>query len=143
MYDIALVSSSVLIAFLLAELIVGSFFPQNLNGSWVIEQDSGLTLNKITGTSRHQFGERVVSYRFGEYHNRKTEKQESLQKGTPKLLVIGDSFTLGVYLPDGKTYADKLQEHFQNEYEIINAAVGGWGTADHAKYIEIFCDKII
>ncbi|MEC7595969.1 MAG: SGNH/GDSL hydrolase family protein [Pseudomonadota bacterium] len=142
LYDIALVFSSVLMALLFAEFIVGSFFPQNLNGTWVIEHNSGLALNKTTGTSRAQFGERVVSYHFGEYHNRKTEKQDSLQKGMPKLLVLGDSFTLGVYLSDGKTYADKLQEHFQNEYEIINAAVGGWGASDYTKYVEIFCDKI-
>jgi len=140
--NIALVLTSVLIALLLAEFITRSFFPQNLSGSWRVEHDSGLALNKEGGVSNNQAGERLVSYRFGEYHSRKTEKQESLQKETPKLLVLGDSFTFGVYLPDGKTYVDKLQEHFQNEYEIINAAVGGWGTADYAKYIEIFCDKI-
>ena len=118
--NIALVLTSVLIALLLAELITRSFFPQNLNGTWVIEHNSGLALNKTTGTSRAQFGERVVSYHFGEYHNRKTEKQDSLQKGMPKLLVLGDSFTFGILLPDGTTYADRLQDHFLHEYEIIN-----------------------
>ncbi len=142
LYNIALVFSSVLIALLLAEFIVGSFFPQNLNGSWILEHDSGLAINKKKGTSKSQFGERKISYRFGEYHNRKTKKQESLQGGMPKILVVGDSLTFGIYLPDGKTYVDRLQEHFQNEYEIINAAVGGWGTSDYTKFIEIFCAKI-
>ena len=142
LYDILLVLASVLIGFLLSELIVSSFFPQDLSGSWRIELDSGLIVNKSEGTSNDQLDERIVTYSFGEYHHRKTEKQGRLKKETPKLLVLGDSFTFGDLLPDGKTYADRLQDHYLHKYEIINASAGGWGTADYAKYIEIFCDKI-
>ena len=142
LHGIVLVFTSILISLLLAEFIVHFFFPQNLSGSWTIEHASGLLLNKTEGMSRHQYNEKLVSYRFGEYHNRKTERQDNLQKEIPKILVLGDSFTFGWMLPDGKTYVDRLQEHYLNEYEIINVAVGGWGTSDYAKYIEIFCNKV-
>jgi len=142
LYDFLLVVSSVLIGFLLSEFIVSSFFPQDLSGSWRVEHESGLILNKSEGTSKDQLGERIITYSFGEYHNRKTEKQGRVKKGAPKILVLGDSFTFGHLLPNGTTYADRLQDHFLNEYEIINAAGGGWGAADYAKYIEIFCEKI-
>ncbi len=141
-YDILLVLAAVLIGFLLSELMVGSFFPQDLSGSWREEHDSGLIVNKSEGTAKDQLGERILTYSFGEYHNRKTEQQERVKKGASKILVLGDSFTFGHLLPNGSTYVDRLQNHFLNEFEIINAAGGGWGTADYAKYIEIFCEKI-
>ena len=119
LYDIALVFFSVLMTLLLAELITRSFFPQNLSGSWRLEHDSGLLLNKTSGVSKNQFGKTVVTYRFGQYHSRKTEKQESIQQDTSKLLVLGDSFTFGILLPDGKTYVDLLQKHFQNNLMLF------------------------
>ena len=142
LWDIALVFVSVLMALLLVELLTRSFFPQNLSGSWLINHASGLILNKSEGTARHQNAGVSTSYHFGEYHNRKTEKQGSTKKGIPKLLILGDSFTFGWLLPDGSTYADRLQQHLLNKYEIINAGTGGWGTADYAKYIEVYCNKI-
>ena len=141
-YNILLLFASVLIGFLFSELIVSSFFPQDLSGTWRTELDSGLIVNKTEGTSKDQFDERIVNYSFGEYHNRETEKQGRLEKEIPKILVVGDSFTFGNLLPDGKTYVDRLQDYFLSEYEFINGAGGGWGTADYAKYIEIFCDKV-
>lgn len=142
LHDIVLVFTSILISILFAEFIVHFFFPQNLSGSWTIEHASGLLINKTEGMSRHQYNEKLISYRFGEYHNRKTERQDDLQREMPKILVLGDSFTFGWMIPDGRTYVDRLQEHFLNEYEIINAAVSGWGTSDYVKYIEIFCNKV-
>lgn len=142
LWDIALVFVSVLMALLLVELLIRSFFPQNLSGSWLINHASGLILNKSEGTSRHEYAGVSISYRFGEYHNRKTEKQGSTKTGIPKLLILGDSFTFGFLLPDGRTYVDRLQQHLFNKYEIINSATGGWGTADYAKYIEVYCNKI-
>ena len=125
-YGILLVLASVLIGFLLSELIVSSFFPQDLSGSWREEHDSGLVVNKSEGTSKDQWGERIITYSFGEYHHRKTEQQGGVKKGAPKILVLGDSFTFGHLLPNGSTYADRLQDHFLNEFEIINAAGVQW-----------------
>ena len=72
------------------------------------------------------------------FSGKKDEKENKVKIAA----FLGDSFTFGHLLPNGSTYVDRLQNHFLNEFEIINAAGGGWGTADYAKYIEIFCEKI-
>jgi len=134
------VASSVLIALLLSEVSLRLFSPQNLSGTWRVMHPSGLMLNRSDGTARHQLGDIVVTYTFGEFHNRKLGAAPH-RGATKKVLVVGDSFTFGWLLADGFTYVDRLQKAFPDKV-FLNAAAGGWGTADYAKYLELFCPTI-
>jgi len=134
------VASSLLVALLLSEVSLRLFFPQNLSGTWRVIHPSGLMLNRSDGTARHQLGDIAVTYSFGEFHNRKLGA--SPRRGaTKKVLVLGDSFTFGWLLADGFTYVDRLQKVLPDRV-FLNAAAGGWGTADYAKYLELFCSAI-
>ncbi len=61
--------------------------------------------------------------------------------GKPIILVLGDSFTFGWMIRDEDSYVAKLQDVFPG-WHFINAAAGGWGTADYARYVENYCNDI-
>ncbi|MCM8543260.1 MAG: hypothetical protein NE328_23530, partial [Lentisphaeraceae bacterium] len=80
-----------IIALISAEILIRIVSPQNLSGSWRQYHESGLILNKDSGESRHQQGERTVTYNFTDFHTRNSR----IISGTKKVLVLGDSFTFG------------------------------------------------
>ena len=71
--------------------------------------------------------EYYATYNFAEYRNRVTRK---INKDNPKILILGDSFTFGLYLKDQMTYIDKLQNKF-NQYYFVNSSTPGWGLEDY------------
>lgn len=134
----ALLALSTAFALLAAEVIVGFVMPQNLSGSWIIETDKGLRANKSQGNARHQLGKRVVTYDFAAPHLRGPSAV-----GKVRVLIVGDSFTFGWLLDDKSNYVSllqrKLDERFgPNAIALLNAATGGWGTADQVAFIEDF-----
>src|SRR5438876_7094281 len=82
---------SLLVGLAAGELAVRVLAPQDLSGSWRSQHPRGYLLNKSEGSSRHQSGDRVVHYRFNEFH----------QRGGPvtdyghRVLAVGDSYTFG------------------------------------------------
>jgi hypothetical protein len=49
-------------------------------------------------------------------------------KGSVKrLMVLGDSFTFGMYINDSETLTSFLQKKLGNGYEVYNFAIPGWG----------------
>jgi hypothetical protein len=44
-----------------------------------------------------------------------------------RLMVLGDSFTFGVYVNDSETLTSLLQEKLGNGYEVYNFGIPGWG----------------
>ena len=127
-----------LASILVTEASVRVFDPQDLSGWWMVNHPSGLVVNRTAGTARHAFGDIAVEYSFGPHHNRKAV---AAAEQADRLLLLGDSFAFGWLVADGLTFADRLQERLTS-HEIINAAVGGWGTADHLKYLELFCSDL-
>ena len=132
----SLLFGSMLASLLVLEAGVRLFYPQNLSGWWMVRHASGLVLNRAEGSARHAFRDIAVVYSFGPHHNRKVVRANERVDG--RLLLLGDSFAFGWLVADGTTFADRLQARFSH-YELVNAAVGGWGTADHVKYLELFC----
>lgn len=123
-------------ACLIAEILIRVFAPQNLSGTWRVHLESGLVVNKSSGTSLHQQNGREVVYKFSDFHTRGMNKNE----GKEKILVLGDSFTFGWLLDEEKTYIGLLQKQldgsFPGRYKLLNAAAGGWGTASYTRYLE-------
>jgi lysophospholipase L1-like esterase len=132
-----------LLAFTFAEITIRIFAPQNLSGSWRQNIDSGLIVNKDSGTSQHQQGERRVQYNFTDFHTRNSK----IKPGHKKILILGDSFTFGWMLDYENTYIAQLQKRLDEtypdqKYQLINAAAGGWGSASYCRYLEEFGNKI-
>ena len=140
--SLAVLLISLFLSFFLAEYFVRFFFPQDVSGSWRVQDTHGMWVNKTAGVARHQFGKKLVEYRFGEYHNRVTSDKDAFKNPNLKpILVLGDSFTFGWLLSDADTFISKLTEKYPN-FRFINSAAGGFGSADYLRYVESYCKKI-
>ncbi len=137
--NILLLLSSLLLIFIVVELFLKIFLPQETSNPWRVYLKDGLLLNKNKGTAYHYFSKSniKVKYTFGEYHNRKYNFK-SLEK---KILILGDSSIFGWLLDDEDTFVYKLAKKFP-KYEFINSAAGGQSTSDQIRYLEKFCKKI-
>lgn len=138
-FNLLLTIASIIATLLIAECIFRLVSPQNLTGTWFVSTDSGLLVNKSSGTARHQYGDRIVRYSFYEPNFRGTP----IKDNGFKILVVGDSFTFGMLLEKEDTYVYHLQQYTDKEFgegtfQYLNAAVGGWGTANYVAYIEDF-----
>jgi len=126
---------------LLSELFIRFFFPQDLQRFWATnEKEYGLMLNKKNYIHKlTRFKSFKAKYTFGEYHNRVTLKNpDPLKK---KILILGESFTLGWLIDDQNTFVHKLQMD-NLDYNFINVAVGGWGSENYTLFTEMFCTDI-
>ncbi|MCX7120329.1 MAG: SGNH/GDSL hydrolase family protein [Gammaproteobacteria bacterium] len=144
-----------LITLFIAEGMVRVFYPQEMSGSSKDISSMGYALNRSHGTVSIQQGtSRFMHYRFYPPALRDTEVNPSAKH----ILALGDSMTFGWLQPFKKTYLYHLQSdlnhHFgDNKYQILNAASGGWGTAEclaylnqfgavtHPKYVVVFVDS--
>ena len=143
--NLSLFLAALVVAVLAAEAAVRILLPQNLSGSWRVESENGLLLNKSYGSAQHEFGSRLVRYRFGEPHLRVVTRTRP--EHARRILVLGDSFTFGWLLNDAATYVARLQELMDAEFGagrfvLLNAAAGGWGAADYLFFLEDFGPEI-
>jgi len=134
---------SLFIALAVGEVAVRFLAPQDLSGSWRNPHPRGYLLNKGDGSSRHQFGDRVVHYRFNELHQR----GGPVAKDGRRLLAVGDSYTFGWLLNEDDTYIARLQRRADEDFgagtwQVLNGGGGGWGTADYVAYVEDFGERI-
>lgn len=130
---------SLSLSLMVAELMVRSFYPQNLSGSWTVIDDYGLRMNKSEGESIHAHGDRKVIYSFEDFGIRSSF--QPIEQPAIKVLVLGDSFTVGYLLSVEDTYVDQLARA-NNNMKFFNAATGGWGASDYTAYMETYCKRI-
>ena len=141
--NILLVLVALFVLLLLGEIMIRMISPQNLSGSWRVESGTGYMLNKSHGSSKHQFGDRVVHYKFRPPHLR----DMGISNGGYKVFVLGDSYTFGWLLDSKDTYISNMQKFADEELgvgkvQFINGGAGGWGTADYVRFTEEFGDVI-
>jgi hypothetical protein len=139
-----LILTSIFISILFIELMLAIFFPQAKNGSWRVQNEDGVYLNKNNGTAKHEyFGSKEqvsVTYQFGEYNNR-VILNDIYSQNKNRVLVLGDSNVFGWLLDDQDLFITKLQQSYSNYY-FINASAGGFSDADMYLYLKRYC-KII
>ncbi|HUR28744.1 MAG TPA: hypothetical protein VM509_11200, partial [Planctomycetota bacterium] len=68
------------------------------------------------------------------------------QPGVTRVLVVGDSFTVGDQVPLEETYPGVMQSEFDRAYgagrvEVLNAGFPGFGTIHERKWIEKFAAR--
>ena len=78
-----------------------------------------------------------VQYYYYPFHLTNTP----INQAATHILVLGDSFTFGWELPWKDTYLyhiqNKIDQTFgKNKFQLLNAAVEGWGTSDQLAYLE-------
>lgn len=142
-FYITMFAVSLLMAFLLVEMLVRIVFPQNLSGSWTEITDWGYYVNKANAQTQHQFKQRVVEYRFNDSHIRGS----SLQSDIPKVLVLGDSYTFGFLIDEQYTFVQRLQFFADSSFgkrqvQFLNGGVTGWSTATYLAFWEQFGNTI-
>lgn len=142
--NMLLVAASLLVALGLGEIAVRIAAPQKLSGSWYVVGPLGSYMNRAGGGSQEVMPDRTVRYEFNSYHQR-----GRLEPSGPalKVLALGDSFTFGIGLDIGETYVQRLQDRFDSAYgagtvQLLNAGVGGTGTADQLAYVEAYGEQI-
>lgn len=140
--NILLLFATIFVLISLSEFFIRIFFPQDLQRYWVYyESEYALPVNKKSYVHKlHRFKSSKATYTFGKYHNRETIKNLEHSK-KEKILVLGDSFTMGWLVNDEDTFVHKLQND-NLDFNFINAAVGAWGTSNYTLFTELFCEKI-
>ena len=133
---------TLLILFCLSEIFFRIFYPIN-SQSWyaeIIDEKKNfvaLKKNHYHKIDRWNY-KYYTSYNLGEFRNRVTQK---IGQDKDKILILGDSFTFGLFLKNEDTYIDKLQNEFKN-FNLINSSTPGWGLEDYYMFTKNFCNII-
>lgn len=121
-----------------SEIVIRIFFPQNLNYT---EFDNTLMYRHIPNfeVSYHR-QEYSTQIKFNSKGLRDYEYSYDKPKGTYRILLLGSSFSQALQVPLDKTYENILEEKFNSngkyqKYEIINSAVGGYGTSQELFFL--------
>jgi lysophospholipase L1-like esterase len=83
-----------------------------------------------------------VEVKINSYGLRDEEFSLEKDKGTYRILVLGDSLTFGVGVENQDSYPEQLEEILNSKmqdryrYEVVNAGVYGWGTHQEYKYLK-------
>tara|TARA_X000000950_G_C13691700_1_gene568355 strand:- start:50 stop:784 length:735 start_codon:yes stop_codon:yes gene_type:complete len=135
---------STLLSLIVIEIYLIFFMPQERNGSWRFQDESGSFFNKKFGSAKHEFigkkNQISIVYNFGKYHNRVYKGFEE-NDNPNKILVLGDSNIFGWLLEDKQTFVYQLQNKF-NQYYFVNASAGGWSDVDMYNYLKKNCSRI-
>lgn len=128
--NLLLVVAALAVVFVVAEvaLRVGYHF-ENLGT--VIRFDSHLGWSLIPGSSVHSVDDaRGLDYtiRVNRWGMRERDFEWEKADGTRRVVFIGDSFAFGVGVEQDRRLSDFVGRALGDGYEVINAAVCGWGT---------------
>ncbi len=133
---------AIILSFCFSEFFLRIFYPINMQ-SWyaeVIDENKNfIALKKNHYHKIDRWNHRYyASYTFGEFRNRVTQK---IEQNKDKILILGDSFTFGLFLKNKDTYIDKLQNEFDN-FNLINSSTPGWSLRDYYMFTKNFCNII-
>lgn len=121
-----------ILAFILAEILVRVFLPQDKMVTWIEMHPRGFMMNQPDIEALHEFDERELQYHFDEHGLR---GKETVKQNAVNILLLGDSFTFGLLLNQEDTYASILQKELNRQFpsgnfQVLNGGVGGAGLAD-------------
>lgn len=144
--SVALVSlASLLVGLLVIEVLVRAFVP--------VARIPPMFVADSVLIHRLKPGVRERAIQPGSYEYRWTTNAQGLRAreefaipkppGVLRVLMLGDSFTFGLGVDDAQTYAARLEEALgrlcsEREIEVINAGVGGYGTAQQLAFYRTY-----
>ncbi|MEM7582930.1 MAG: SGNH/GDSL hydrolase family protein [Acidobacteriota bacterium] len=78
--------------------------------------------------------------RVNSHGHRDAEVTLEKPAGTYRIMVLGDSFTMGANVRREEIYTEvlerQLNQRFEISFEVINTGVGGWSPFQYAQYFE-------
>jgi lysophospholipase L1-like esterase len=142
--NLALLFCSLLVGLVISEFVVRAVAPQPMSGNIFEYAPRGYAVNRSNGSAFFSIGDNNGTYYFTGPHLRGAIPAPI---GAKRILVLGDSFTFGWELPEDDTYVAKLQAKIDGAFgggriALLNAGIGGSGTADHLAFLEDFGDEI-
>jgi hypothetical protein len=131
---------SLLLSIVALELGLAIFHPIpfsiGYNMYFVSDPYTGYRL-KPGGTGYYQLGIPGIANRQG---HRDVEVAEKKPSGVFRILVLGDSFTVGSNVRQEEAWPKVLERQLRDRYgpkiEVVNAGVGGWDPLQYAQYYE-------
>jgi hypothetical protein len=126
---------SLIVGFLIAEMVVRIWFPQPMLPRYVVDAPYGIRTNKPNMSIWHTSPDYRVNVRTNSKGIR-SDREIPYEKpvGTFRIVGLGDSFTLGYEVDLEDTYLFQvesiLHERGHPRVEVVNLAVSGFGTAE-------------
>jgi len=142
--NIVLVLGSLIMGLLIAEGGIRIFAPQPMSGTIFDYGPRGYRVSRSNGTALFSVGDREGIYHFMPPHLRGMRQPPT---DAERILALGDSFTFGIGLSEEDTYVAKLQKKIDSVFgedriALLNAGIGGSGTAEHLAFLEDFGNEI-
>lgn len=140
----ALALTSVVVTLLAAEFALRAFHPVPFS----IEKNMYFIADPYTGYRLKPGSVGVFSGGIPAIANRNGHRSDEIEPfkpvGVQRILVIGDSFTVGASVEQSETYSSVLQRLLNGDpvygkgtrFEVINAGVGGWNPFQYAQYYQ-------
>ena len=122
------------ICLLVAEVVIRIVYPQPILPRFIESSTWGIRKVLSNVDAIHKTSEYSYHYRTNSQGFRGTKEYENVPpQDCFRIVVQGDSMTLGHGVKDNETYSYLLQEMFNKDgfrTEVINMAVSGFGTAE-------------
>lgn len=125
---------------LLIEAAFVVFYPVSFSIEWNMYFEADPVVGyKLKPNSVGHFQHNIVA-RTNSHGHRDDEVTLAKPSHVCRVLVLGDSFTVGANVTQQEAYPQVLErmlnQHFAWPVEVINAAVGGWAPFQYAQYYE-------
>ncbi len=122
---------SFIFSLMIGEGIVYTFFPQEQHYPILKSKEYGIQYPPETIIT-HKIGSNARQYTTNNLGHRLIS-HKPIKKD---IVLLGDSFTFGIGVPDGKEWASVLQDN--SNYNVINLGMSGWGLTQQIKrYYEL------
>jgi len=132
---VALALASAVATILVLEIVFRLFFPQTMMTPRFDYLPSIGIINFPDVKMRHR-KPGVFDFTYTVNKDRYRGDLVDFNTTTPKILVLGDSYSFGIGVQDDETYSFLLNKLLGAKYKVVNLANGGWGlTHEIVRYL--------
>lgn len=137
--NIALILTGLIIALVLAEIFTRVMITQNRLVTWIEMHPEGFMMNARELDALHLWRDRKNIYRLNNLGLRGDDIEQKTDEY--RVLLIGDSFTFGLYLDEDHAISSYLsqfaiQSYHGSNIQFLNGGIGGAGLADWPGWLE-------
>lgn len=135
------------ICFITLEYGIGSYYSSNDNqvSDKIFDSKLGWRLRPGTYWAKPGHTFKKHSIYINKFGLRNKNIADTPKKGTKRILILGDSFTFAWTSQNKEMFSSQLETLINdsnlNNYEVINAGVSGYGTAQELLFMKGLADK--